>query len=101
MTIAAGLEIPEEALRAVCQRYHVAELSIFGSRARGDASPESDIDLMVEFAPEAGIGLWSFGALEAELSALLGHKVDLVSKRGLKPRIRPRILSEAHVLYAA
>ena len=63
--------------------------------------PESDIDILVEFEPEAPIGLWEFGHMEGELSVLLGRKVDLVSKRGLKPRVRPYVLRDAKVVYAA
>ena len=63
--------------------------------------PESDIDILVEFEPDTPIGLWEFAGLEDELRDLLGRKVDLVSKRGLKPRVRPYVLRDAKVVYAA
>ena len=63
--------------------------------------PESDIDILVEFEPDAPIGLWEFAGLEDELRDLLGRKVDLVSKRGLKPRVRPYVWRDAKVVYAA
>ena len=63
--------------------------------------PDSDIDLLVEFLPDAGVDLVDYAGLMLDLSALLGHKVDLVSKSGLKPSIRAAILSEARLLYAA
>jgi predicted nucleotidyltransferase len=55
----------------------------------------------VEFEPDARIGLFKFAAMEGELSALIGRKVDLVTKLGLKPWIRPHVMQDAKVLYAA
>ena len=63
--------------------------------------PDSDIDLLVEFLPDAGIDLIDYAGLMLDLSKLLGRKVDLASKRGLKPMIRASIRGEARVLYAA
>ena len=77
------------------------ELAVFGSAARSDMRPDSDIDLLVEFEPEARIGLFEFAAMEEEFEALLGRKVDLVSKRGLKPRVRRYVLRDAKIVYAA
>jgi len=101
MVLAAGIDVREEGLLEICRRYQVSELSLFGSLARGEAREDSDVDLMVEFEPGARIGLWRFGELEEELTRLFGRKVDLVSKRGLKPRIRPKVMRDARVLYAA
>lgn len=101
MTLSTGVVVDDQALTEVCRRFEVLELAVFGSFARGDDRPDSDIDILVEFAPGARIGLWKFGELEAELSSLFGRKVDLVSKRGLKPRIRPYVLRDARILYAA
>lgn len=85
----------------ICARHHVAELAVFGSTARGDASPNSDIDLLVTFKPGAAVGLVAFNRLRRELEEGLGRKVDLVPRDGLKPLIRDEVLSEAQVLYAA
>ncbi len=93
--------VDEAALAELCRRYRVRELSIFGSAARGDMRPDSDIDLLVEFLPEAGIDLVDHAGLMLDLGRLLGRKVDLVSKNGLKPRIRASVLQEAPLLYAA
>jgi uncharacterized protein len=101
LLLASGIELPTEAIAEICRRYYVHELSVFGSAARGDMKPESDVDILVEFEPDAPIGLWEFGHMEGELSVLLGRKVDLVSKRGLKPRVRPYVLRDAKVVYAA
>jgi hypothetical protein len=95
-TICAG-----EVLAEVCSRYLVKELSLFGSAARGEMRPDSDLDLMVEFQPGARVGLIKFEALAEELERLSGHKVDLVTKIGLKPWVRPQVLREARVLYSA
>ena len=74
---------------------------MFGSAARGYLRPESDVDLLVEFKPDAALGLFEFAAMEEELATALGRKVDLVSKRGLKPRVRPHVLRDAIIVYAA
>lgn len=99
--IRAKLEFPSEALAALCRRYSVRELSVFGSAARGESTPESDVDLLVEFEPQAHVGFLTLARMSRELSELLGRKVDLVPKGGLKPLIRNEILSEAEVLFAA
>jgi predicted nucleotidyltransferase len=90
-----------ERLAELCRRYSVRELSVFGSMARGDFRPDSDIDVLVEFMPDAKIGLIAYAGLMLDLSELMGRKVDLVSKRGLKPLIRSSVLDEARLLYAA
>jgi len=94
-------EVDEEKLAAICGRYRVRELSVFGSAARGEMRLESDIDLLVEFLPEAQPGLLDHAGLMLDLSELLGRKVDLVSKNGLKPLIRDSVIQEARRLYAA
>ncbi|HXB67871.1 MAG TPA: nucleotidyltransferase family protein [Candidatus Acidoferrales bacterium] len=85
-------------LADLCRRYEVKELSLFGSALRGEMRPGSDIDVIVEFDPGARIGILKFESLSEDLEALVGHKVDLVTKRGLKPWIRPRVLKEARVI---
>jgi len=101
MTLASGITLPVEGITEICRKYQVRELSVFGSAARCDMQPESDMDLLVEFQPEARLGLFEFAAMEEELTTVLGRKVDLVSKRGLKPRVRPHVLRDAVVVYAA
>ena len=87
-------------MTAICRRYHVRELSVFGSAARGDLRPESDIDLLVEFLPGAPVGLFELGEMGEDLETALGRKVDLVPKGGLKPLIRPDVLKDSRLLYA-
>jgi uncharacterized protein len=93
--------VDEDRLAAVCRQHHVSELSLFGSAARGETRPDSDLDLLVEFQTGAEIGLLDYSGLMEELSGLLGRKVDLVSKRGLKQLIRETVLREARLVYAA
>lgn len=95
------VQVSDESLAELCRRYRVRELSLFGSMARGDNRPDSDIDILVEFQPNSGIGLMEYAGLMFDLSDLMGRKVDLVSKKGLKPLIRDEVLQEARLLYAA
>ena len=101
MKLLSGIELPADPIAAVCRRYGVRELSVFGSAARGEIRPDSDLDILVEFNADARIGLVKFSSFSEELEALLGRKVDLVTKRGLKPWLRNSILSEARVVFAA
>jgi hypothetical protein len=80
-------------LLAIASRYGARNLRVFGSVARGDARPDSDIDFLVEFEP--GRGLLAHAALIRELEGLLASKVDVVSQNGLKQRIRSQVLREA------
>lgn len=73
-------------------QYGVQRIAVFGSYARGEATPESDLDLLVEFSPPPG--LLKFIELERRLSELLGVKVELVTRNALKPHIGRRVLEE-------
>jgi uncharacterized protein len=95
------LHIPIEALASVCRRYQVRELAVFGSVLRPDHCPESDVDMLVSFQPAARVTFTTLARMQRELEALLGRKVDLVPKDGLKPVIRDHVLATARVLYAA
>lgn len=93
-------DLPREQIAELCRRYHVRELSIFGSAVREDFRDDSDFDFLVEFDPNVSIGI-EFIRLGHELEDLLGRKVDLVSKRALRPRWRENVLASARLLYAA
>jgi hypothetical protein len=95
------IEVDGALLADLCRRYRVRELSVFGSAARGEMHPDSDIDLLVDFPPDANVGLIEHAGLTLELARLLGRRVDLVSKNGLKPRIRASVLRDARPVYAA
>lgn len=93
--------VEQDRLVELCRQYRVRELSVFGSVARGEMRPASDVDILVEFLPGAEIDLVDYAGLMLDLSKLVGRKVDLVSKNGLKPLIRSSVLAEARLLYAA
>lgn len=97
----SGHPVDPKRLAEVCTRYGVLELSLFGSAAREEAGPDSDIDLLVVFDARSRIGLVGLGQLADELSELFGRPVDLVPKDGLKPSIEADVLSQARTLYAA
>jgi predicted nucleotidyltransferase len=87
-----------EMLPELAERFGVAELGLFGSRVRGDHRPDSDLDVLVSFAPDASLRLLDVVELEYLLSDRLGLKVDLALKRSLKPRLRPYILQEVQTV---
>lgn len=88
------------ALDAICRRYGIATLAVFGSVARGDQSPGSDVDLLYELRPGARLG-WEIADLADELSALWGRPVDLVARLAVHPRLRARVLDESRPVCAA
>jgi predicted nucleotidyltransferase len=95
-----GLDVDAAKLHGLCRRYGVSRLEVFGSVGRGEASPESDIDVLYELAPGARLG-WNIETLADELSVLLGRRVDLISRNALHERLRAQVLAEARLLYAA
>jgi len=96
----AGVTVDEARLAAVCARYGVARLMIFGSVARGTADLSSDVDVLYELQPGRRLG-WEIEDLSDELSELFGRPVDLVSRAALHERLRAAVLAEAQPLYAA
>ena len=101
MTVKANLTIPTEKVAKFCKRNRIRKLSIFGSALRGDFSPDSDIDVLVEFEPDACVGLVRLAGMEIELSEILGRKVDLNTPGFLSKYFRDKVLSEAVVHYDA
>ena len=96
------LNVPQDEIDALCQRWRVAELAVFGSVLREDFRPDSDVDVLVSFGPDARWSLFDFVTMQDELEALFGRPVDLVEKEGLRnPFRRHAILSSQKVLYAA
>ncbi len=80
----------------IAKRYGASNIRVFGSVARGNADDESDVDFLVDL--EKGRSLLDLGGLLIDLQALLGRRVDVVTEKGLKPRIRERVLSEARAI---
>lgn len=87
-------------LAAICSRYGIAELYVFGSTVRGGDTPTSDVDLLYVLAPGTRLG-FALSDLKNELSELFGRPVDLVSKRSLHLAIRDDVLAEARRLHPA
>ncbi|MEA3375428.1 MAG: nucleotidyltransferase family protein [Armatimonadota bacterium] len=97
----ARIQVPREALAEFCRRNQIRRLSLFGSVLREDFGPDSDVDVLVEFEPEARVGFFALVRMEMELSELLGHKVDLNTPGFLSKYFRDQVLEEAEVQYAA
>jgi predicted nucleotidyltransferase len=100
MTV-AQIEIPDSQIRDLCRRNHISKLSLFGSVLSNRFSDSSDIDVLVEFQPEAHIGFFRLAEIEQQLSQLLGgRKVDLRTPMDLSRYFRDEVLRDAVVVYA-
>jgi len=99
------IPIERAMVEAFCRKWKISELALFGSVLRDDFRPDSDVDVLVSFAPDADWSLLDHLAMEEELAGILGRKVDLVSRRAVERsanRIRRQaILNSAEVVYAA
>ena len=97
-----SLFLDRDALGALCRRYAIRSLSLFGSVLQGTAGPASDVDLLVEFVPGSEPGLLGLAAIEAAFSDLLGgRRVDLRTPPDLSPHFRGDVLRTAALQYAA
>lgn len=97
-----GAHIPESEIIAFAQRWHLAELSLFGSVLTDRFCPDSDIDVLVAFRPDERVTIEDWARMHAELEALFHRKVDLVERRLIvNPFRRNHILTHRRVLYAA
>ena len=94
------IPIDQDKIAEFCRRHHICRLALFGSVLRDDFGPNSDVDVLVEFEPGHVPGL-AFLAMEAELSEILGRKVDLNTPNFLSPYFRDLVLTEAEVYYVA
>ena len=97
MTVVKNLELDK--VIEICRVYGIRKVALFGSYARGESRPDSDVDLIVDF--ERPIGFIAFVRLERELSELLGRKVDLLTESSISPHLRDKILDERQVIYDA
>jgi len=93
-------DVPHDQLAAFCQRNAVRELALFGSALGAEFGAGSDIDLLVDFAPDGRIGFLALARMQRELTSILGRTVDLVPKAGLKPAIHRQVLENARIIYA-
>ena len=97
--MSARIEIPHDHISEFCQRWRVRKMSLFGSVIRDDFTPESDVDVLVEFLIGWNPGLRFFGEMPDELSRILGRDVDLNTAMDLSPYFRQEVLDEAEVIY--
>lgn len=94
------LRIDASRLVELCRRYGIARLEVFGSVARGEQRPDSDVDLLYTLEGGRALG-WEVEDLVESLTEVFHRPVDLVSRRSLHPMIRDRVMAEAEPLYAA
>lgn len=100
----AQIELPIDEIAEFCDRWQVAEFSLFGSALRDDFQDSSDVDVMVQFHPEAHPTFRTLDQMEAELKILFCREVDLITRQGVETSSnylrRHEILSSAQVIYA-
>ena len=97
-----ALEYDEVALAELCQRWHIRELKLFGSQARGDARPDSDVDLMVSFVAGGEPSLWRFVRLKDQLESVFEKPVDLLTDEPIENPFRRRSIErDLTLIYAA
>jgi predicted nucleotidyltransferase len=99
------VKVPKAKIAEFCKRWNVSELAIFGSALRADFRPDSDVDILVSFAPEAEVSLFDMVHMQDELKEIFGRDVDLISKRGVENSRnylrRKAILESAQVIHVA
>ena len=104
-TLPAAIAMPEDRVAEYCRRWGVRELALFGSVLRDDFRPDSDIDVLVTFEPGVRRTLFDLGAMQEELEALFGRRVDLVERRAIEQSEnylrRRRILTSLRPVYVA
>ncbi len=94
------ISVPQEEIREFCNRHHIRKLALFGSVLRDDFGPESDIDVLVEFEPDAGVGFFELYDMEEELSRLFGGRnVQMMTPRSLSKYFRDSVVGGAEVQY--
>ncbi|MDX2213049.1 MAG: nucleotidyltransferase family protein [Oculatellaceae cyanobacterium bins.114] len=100
-----NIDIPQKKIAEFCQRWEIVEFALFGSVLRADFRPDSDVDVLVTFAPDSTWTLFDHVDMQDELRHLFGRKVDLVSRRGIERsrnvRRRQAILESAKPIYVA
>jgi len=100
MTKKMHIELPKERIKEFCKRHHIRKLSLFGSALRDDFSPESDLDILVEFDPAHIPGFIRLAGMEIELTEILGRKVDMRTAQDLSRYFRDEVLNSSKVQYA-
>lgn len=93
------ISLPIDAIQAICKQYPIKKLSVFGSVLRDDFTTQSDIDLLIEFLPDAGVTYFDLVDIQDTLSELIERKVDLLTPKALSPYFRDEVLRQAVVIY--
>jgi len=96
-----GITLPVEQIKSFCRKWRVKEFSLFGSVLRPDFNPESDVDVLVVFAENAGWDLWDIIEMRDELKTIFGREVDLVEKRALRNPFRKHEILRTHEIVHA
>ena len=97
----ARITLDRDRIADFCRHHHIRRLSLFGSVLRDDFTPDSDVDVLIEFEPGHVIGLIRLSGVERELSELVGRKVDLRTPADLSRYFRQEVMESAEVQYAA
>lgn len=95
------IDLPKREIEKFCKKHHIKKLSLFGSALRNDFTPESDVDVLVEFEPGQVVGFFRLSGIEIELSTIMKRKVDLRTPAELSRYFRQEVLDTAEVQYAA
>lgn len=93
------IDIPIDAIIALCEKYPIRRLSLFGSVLRDDFRPDSDVDVLVEFLPDSHATLFTMGGLQMDLSELLQREVHLLTSGFISERFVDNVLASAVTLY--
>ena len=96
-----AIEMMQTEIEGFCQRHHVRRMALFGSVLRSDFTPESDVDILIEFEAGQTPGFFRLAQMQDELSAMLGRSVDLLTPGFLHASIRERVMQQARVIYDA
>ncbi len=100
-----ALKLPQDKIADFCRRCNIRSLSLFGSAVRGDFRQDSDVDVLVEFAEGADVGLFEIVSMEAELEGIIGRNVDLVTRNAVEQSRnyirRKHILKDLEPIYVA
>ena len=95
------MKLSKAEIAEFCRKNKIIKLSLFGSTLRDDFSPESDVDILIEFDPGARVGLMKLAGMETELSKMIGRKVDLNTPGFISKYYRDKVLAESEVQYVA
>lgn len=93
------ISLDSAAVADLCRRHQIVELALFGSVTGDDFGPESDVDILVEFAAGKRVGFLGLGEIQEELEQIVGRRVDLVTKHSLSGLLRDEILASRKVVY--